>query len=174
MTHLLFLPDDQTFILLDSPLPADELIASINSGQWIPPNAIESVLQGAGGSPAGLFLKAACFGKLVVVTLTEPLAAPLPQAGQTEQNGFGRLSRRQTQVLQCLIEGLTTHQIALRLGLHPRTVQYHITFIKTYFQAGTRAESIGRAVGSGLFKAHAGVPAPKYAKRKWKSDYDKG
>jgi DNA-binding CsgD family transcriptional regulator len=160
MTHLLFLPDDQTFILLDSPLPAGELASSINTGQWIPPPALVTVLQAGKSSPAGLSLKAVCFGKLVIATLTHPLDLPFPQAGQAGQSGFGRLSPRQNQVLQCLIEGLTTHQIALRLGLHPRTVQYHITHLKIYFQAGTRAESIGRAVGLGLFKRDKGRNKP--------------
>jgi len=172
MTHLLFLPDDQTFILLDSPLPAGELAASINTGQWIAPPTLATVLQAGQSSQAGLSLKAVCFGKLVIATLAHPLDQRLPQPDLAGQSGFGRLSPRQNQVLQGLIEGLTTRQIALRLGLHPRTVQYHVTHLKIHLQAGTRAESIGRAVGLGLFKGHSGAPVI-YPGRKRKTKPDR-
>jgi len=165
MTHLFFLPDDQTFILLDSPLPADQLAESINAGQWTPPPAIAAALE------AGWSLKAVCFGKLVIAILIEPPGQPLSQAGQPARSGLGDLSARQNQILKYLIEGLTTHQIAVLTGLHPRTVQYHISFIKNYFQAGTRAESIGRAVGSGQFREISAGLA-KYLKRKRKSKLD--
>ncbi len=166
MTRLLFLPDDQTFLLLDSDLPADELAACINSGQWTTPPALEQVLQANKSWPAGLSLKAVCFGKLVIATLIHRHGST-SQRVQPEQGAPERLSSRQKQILQCLIEGLTTQQIAARLELHPRTVQYHIGFIKTYFQAGTRAESIGRAVGLGLYKGRS-ASLPMYPRRKAK------
>jgi DNA-binding CsgD family transcriptional regulator len=166
MTHLLFLPEDQSFLLLDSDLPADELAACINAGQWTLPATLEQVLQANKSWPAGLSLKAVCFAKLVIATLIHrPGSAS--QRVQPERGAPESLSPRQKQILQCLIEGLTTQQIAARLALHPRTVQYHIGFIKTYFQAGTRAESIGRAVGMGLFRGHT-ARSPIYPRRKGK------
>jgi DNA-binding CsgD family transcriptional regulator len=166
MTHLIFHPDDQTFIVLDSPLSPDELADSINSGQWAPPPAIAAFLQ------AGPSLKAACFGKLVIALLAKPPGLPPSQAGPNGQSRHKGLSPRQDQILQCLIEGLTTQQIALRLDLHPRTVQYHISLVKTYFQAGTRAESIGRALGSGSFKIHGAADAKIAGRKKSGPDQD--
>jgi DNA-binding CsgD family transcriptional regulator len=166
MTHLLFIPDDQTFIMLDSPLSPDELAVSINSGQWAPPPAIATLLK------AGSSLKAACFGKLVLALLAKPPELPVTKAGPSGQSRYEGLSPRQDQILHCLIEGLTTQQIALRLGLHPRTVQYHISLIKTYFQAGTRAESIGRAMGSSLFKGHGAANAKLAGREKSEPDQD--
>ena len=166
MTRLLFLPDDQTFLLLDSELAADELAACINAGQWTPPPALEQVLQANQSWPAGLSLKAGCFGKLVIATLVRRADSasqrihPIPGAPES-------LSLRQKQILQCLIEGLNILQIAERLGLHSRTVQYHISCIKAYFQAGTIAELTGRAVGLGLYQGHS-ARLPMYPRRKKK------
>ena len=63
-----------------------------------------------------------------------------------------QLSRRQHQVLQGLAEGLTTKQIALRLGLRPRTVAMHVASLKKRLGATTRAQSVGRAAALGLCK----------------------
>jgi|SRR5271157_902186 len=159
MTHLFFFPDDQTVILLDSPLAPELLVASINSGQWTTPPAIAAILQ------AGNSIKAASFGKLVIILPEHPAGASFYQLNPAGQSGHRGLSPRQNQILQCLIDGLTTRQIALQLGLHPRTVQYHISLIKTYLRAGTRAESIGRAAGLGLVKGHSSAKAKLPARK---------
>ena len=49
---------------------------------------------------------------------------------------------RQCQVLNLLSQGLTTKQIAARLGLHPRTVGLHILWLKERFQAENIAHLI--------------------------------
>ena len=61
-----------------------------------------------------------------------------------------RLSPRQNEVLQLLAEGLTTKEIAVHLGLRPRTVNMHITAIKRLLDTQTRAQLIGRAAALGL------------------------
>ncbi len=45
------------------------------------------------------------------------------------------LPQRQCQVLSLLAQGCTTKQIAVRLGLHPRTVGLHIQHLKEHFHA---------------------------------------
>jgi hypothetical protein len=37
MTRLLFLPDDETLVVLDSPMTARTLVERVNQGQWTPP-----------------------------------------------------------------------------------------------------------------------------------------
>ena len=49
--------------------------------------------------------------------------------------GLLGLPIRQRQVLSLLAEGLTTKQVAARLGLHPRTVGLHIRRLKERFGA---------------------------------------
>jgi DNA-binding NarL/FixJ family response regulator len=59
------------------------------------------------------------------------------------------LSPRQRQVLQHLSEGLTTKQIAHRLGVQPTTVSMHIRMLKQRLGAATRAEFVGKAAREG-------------------------
>jgi DNA-binding NarL/FixJ family response regulator len=55
------------------------------------------------------------------------------------------LSPRQFQVLAGLAEGLTTRQMALRLGLSQRMISLHIAALKTRLQVQSRPELIRRA-----------------------------
>lgn len=142
MTRILFLPDDQTMLWLESTLPAEELAASIDGGRWrLPePYSLRPALEKSG-------LRAIRLGRLVVV-----MPAALPSGGEkkSEISGERKLSLRQRQVLQGLAEGLTTRQIAARLRLRPRTVIMHVAALKARFGAATRAESVGRAAALGL------------------------
>ncbi len=69
---------------------------------------------------------------LQLVDSHAPAPAPDPAAGLL---GLPTLPQRQCQVLSLLAEGCTTKQIALRLGLHPRTVGLHIRNLKERFGA---------------------------------------
>lgn len=60
------------------------------------------------------------------------------------------LTPYQRQVLYLLAQGLTTHQIALRLKRHPRSVNRLIGEIKRRLCAETRAHAIARAAARGL------------------------
>jgi len=55
------------------------------------------------------------------------------------------LTARQGQVLSGLAEGLTTRQMAARLGLSQRMVGLHVAALKTRLGAQSRAELIRRA-----------------------------
>ena len=72
-------------------------------------------------------------------TLTLQLveSAPAPPASDLPAGllGLPTLPQRQCQVLSLLAEGCTTKQIAVRLGLHPRTVGLHIRNLKERFGA---------------------------------------
>ncbi len=78
--------------------------------------------------------------------LIYPEHTPLPAKSMDQSHP---LSPRQRQVLQQLSEGLTTKQIALRLGIHPNTVNMHIRRLKDRLGANTRAEFVGKAARVG-------------------------
>jgi DNA-binding NarL/FixJ family response regulator len=56
------------------------------------------------------------------------------------------------EVLHGLAEGLTTRQIAVRLGVTPRMVQYHVSEIKRRLGARSRAQSVSRAQALGMVR----------------------
>ena len=137
MTRLVFVDEDLVMVL-DSDLPAAELVDLIQSGRWQVPAA----LQPAAAAP----LRAVKVGRLVLVSPAHPhdetlLDPDLPVL---------TLSPRQHQVLQGLADGLTTKEIAVRLGLHVRTVDLHYEAIKRRFGTTSRMQSVLRGVALGL------------------------
>ena len=90
----------------------------------------------------------------MIVSPLEPLPAALPPADLPRVE----LSPRQRQVLQGLADGLTTQQIALRLGLHDRSIELHIAAIKRKFNVRSSMQSVLRGVALGLCKMR---PDPK-------------
>jgi DNA-binding NarL/FixJ family response regulator len=131
MTRLVFLPDRKTFIILESPLPPDELARAVLRGQWQPPAS-----WAAQGKQTFHVTQQ---GQVVVVTPDEE-GLPVIQPPD--------LSQRQREVLQCLVEGLTNKQIARRLGMSPRTVFNHQLALKQSLQVNTLAQAA--AVGTML------------------------
>lgn len=63
---------------------------------------------------------------------------------------LARLTPREREVLALLAEGLSTRQIAKRLGLSARTVESHIGNIYEKLDARTRVQALYRAAGLGL------------------------
>jgi len=143
MARLLFLPDDQTYLFFDSPLSAAELAKAIQQGTWQPPEPYAHWLQGKEGHR----LRVLRLGWLVVAVFEVPV--DLPQEVPV-QRGVMRLSRRQLQVLQGLTEGLTSKQIAERLGVTTRRVMMLIADLKARLGASTRAQIVGRGMAMGL------------------------
>jgi DNA-binding NarL/FixJ family response regulator len=151
MTHMFFLPNDQTFILLEAASSAEELVDAVRAGLWAPPEPYGSGLAALSDDPP---LRAFRQGSLVIITTTQPLhlergvtANPAPAYDQT----YGRhLSPRQQQVLRGLAQGKTTKQIAYELGLRERTVSNHIAALKRRLGTNTRAQTVARASSMGL------------------------
>ena len=152
MTRLLFLPNDQTFLLLDSPFPAEAVVDAVQSGQWTPPEPYDGLLAEL---KMEVSFQALQQGTLVIIITSHPLAM---EAGamlvhpKTARSSGDFLTGRQSDVLQYMVEGLTTKEIALRLGLQPRTVLMHIAALKRRLGANTRAQSVMRAATLGLCK----------------------
>ena len=54
------------------------------------------------------------------------------------------ITRRQREILQALVDGLTIRQVATRMGVHPSTITYHITQLKRKFGTHSLVQSIAR------------------------------
>lgn len=146
MTHLLFLPDEYTFILLTVACDAASLLSAIRAGEWQPPAPYQALLPGEAW-------QAVLISGLVIVT--RPELSPSP----TERSSTERaLPPRQLEVLQLMADGLTTKEIAQRLGVSRRTVSLHIAALKKRLGVQTRAESVGRAVALGYCRLRRRSP----------------
>ncbi len=143
MTRILFLPNESTFNTLDSILTPEKLVSAVNSGRWFPPGEMPPSDSPALEKP---ILQAVRLGPNTVLVF-HPI--------DLDRVKFGRepgaaLSSRQIAVLQCLAQGMTTRQIAARLGISRRTVYLHMAAIRGSLRAISTAEAVNRAAELGL------------------------
>lgn len=130
MTRVLIFKHPGSFGVIEVELPPARIVREINQGRW---DRLMSDVEGP--------LYARLQGDIVVVTQSAPVPAEkLP-----------KLSRREQQVLVLLGEGLTTAQIALRLGLRPRTIRGYVANMKARLDAQNIQQLVARAVALGLF-----------------------
>lgn len=61
-----------------------------------------------------------------------------------------RLSRRQTEILHFVAQGMTDKQVARELGLSPRTVEMHVALALRALSCANRTEAVHRASQEGL------------------------
>ena len=142
MTFLLVLMDRQTYLLQKSDLPVDQLAAAIRAGDWSLTGS-ENIWTGE------MPRRVTVLDELVIVTASLPERA-LPEAPDPPlELDF---SPRQTQVLEFLMEGLTTKEISTRLKISKRTMDEHIGEIKKKLEAKTIAQTVGRAVALGFWR----------------------
>jgi len=134
MTRILFLPDARTLLWLDLDQPEDRVLADLRAGKWRPPPPYETIPTES--------LNAAYQDGVITITLRQKVE-PRPPAPPVQP----KLSRRQSEVLKGLADGLTTRQICLRLKISRRTVYVYVAELKTLFQAQTRAELLMKAAG---------------------------
>jgi len=73
-------------------------------------------------------------------------------SGLSSQLPKADLSSREMEVLQCLAQGMTTSQIAVRLVISENTVKTHVRHILEKLEASTRLEAVSKATQSGLLK----------------------
>lgn len=62
------------------------------------------------------------------------------------------LSERELEVLNCLVDGLTTQQISSRLFISENTVKTHVRHIFEKLEVSNRAEAVGKAMQMGVIK----------------------
>lgn len=76
------------------------------------------------------------------------------EAGVPSRLEGAPLTTRERECLTLAANGLTTEDIAERLGIKPRTAQFHFDAIRTKLAVGTRHEAIARAVKQRLIKVN--------------------
>ncbi len=118
-----------TTLIWEDVLPASLLVAAINLGTYRFPLV----------TPSGPVV-AAQYGEVVLITRPDP------------DRFMVKLTPREIQVLTMLAEGCSLQQIALQLGVKPRTITIYLTHLKVCFNAATREQVVARAVALGLFK----------------------
>jgi DNA-binding NarL/FixJ family response regulator len=138
MVRILFLPDENSFVHLEAPFEADELVKKVNTGRWTPPGPYAAWfdLHNPAAVPG---LRALRVGETVIIGLGRDSGQPI-------------FSPRQHEVLQFLSRGMTNKAIAAQLNLHPRTVALHVAAIKLKVRANTRTQTVERAAALGLVK----------------------
>ena len=129
MTRVLIFNEPDAFGVIDVNAPAQRIVMAINRGRW------EEFLPDVRGP-----LYARQQADIVVVTCSAPPAA----------EALPKLSRREYEVLVLLGEGLTTAQIALRLGLRPRTIRGYVANMKARLEAHNIQQLVARAVALGM------------------------
>ena len=140
MTRILYLPSESAFYTLDSPLPPARLMMAVNSGKWLPPANIPHEER------AIRTLRAVRLGRSTILIYRQ---LDLEQI-QPVQTPVEPLGSRGMDVLQCVAEGMSTKQVAVRLGMSRRTVYMHLAAIRRSFSAISTAEAVRRAVELGL------------------------
>lgn len=143
MTRILFIPNDTAFYTLDSNLTPEKLVIAVNSGRWFPPGEI---VPAAADPPPQTALHAVRLSHETVLIFR---AVDLERI-ESSRHTKGPLSNRQIAILQCLAQGMTTKQIAARLGISRRTVYLHMAAIRRSLRAISTAEAVNRAAELGL------------------------
>ena len=69
-----------------------------------------------------------------------------------ESEGYRKLSKRESQVLECLVLGRTNKEIAQALSIGEGTIKHHVKSILRKLNATGRADAVGIAVRRGLLK----------------------
>jgi len=124
--------DDADVLITDRPADATE-------GPAVLP---VDILPSLAGAPTALIL-----------SLAHVLAArvPLPQAGGSTEGGISaRLSPREREVLDLLVDGASNKAIARALAISISTVKYHLAAVFAKLGARTRSEAVAVALREGL------------------------
>ncbi len=76
----------------------------------------------------------------------------------------GRLSARERQVLDFMVSGLKSKEIAIKLGISPRTVETYRTRLRSKFACKSNAEVIHHTIQEGILAAGKGEEAQSGAR----------
>jgi two-component system nitrate/nitrite response regulator NarL len=132
------LAEDLPIVVLSDELsPQDGLRSGARAvlSRNAPPAQIVAAIQAAS---AGLVVIPAEASTFVLPRAAEQIAEPL--------------TRRETDVLEMLAEGVSNKVIAYRLGISEHTAKFHVNSILAKLDAGTRTEAVMRGIRLGLIK----------------------
>lgn len=96
-----------------------------------------------------------------LLRVAEGQGALSPEVTGTVMRALGRLSTeeqspilsdRELEVLACMVDGMTTMQIASQLFISDNTVKTHVRHIFEKLEVSNRAEAVGKAMQIGLIK----------------------
>ena len=135
MTRVLVFKDMESFGVMEVNAPPARIVRAVNHGNWA--DYFPDV-------PGPLYARQQ--GEVVVVTQIPPVP----------EDELPKLSRREYQILVLLGDGLTTAQIALQLGLRPRTIRGYVANMKARLEAHNIQQLVARAVAIGLFRPEIG------------------
>ncbi len=142
MTLLMVLLDRQTFLVHKSELEPEQLARKIQCGDWSFADWEDIWIS---QRPR----QAAAFAGLVIVAESLPVQ-PAPVTTGPQMDVY--FSRRQREILECLMQGMTARQIALRLKISKRTADQHLAAIRKKLETRTNSQSLGQAVALGYWK----------------------
>jgi DNA-binding NarL/FixJ family response regulator len=143
MTRLILIQPDQTFAYQELTQPFEQVLWDMQVDGKLP----DYIKAGSFARNAAVKYSAASWQDWLVLLPVELSAVPTVRPG----NG-SRLTRRQLDVLECLSQGLTGKQIAVRLNIHQRSVSLHISALKRNLNANTAAECVQKAARLGILK----------------------
>jgi two-component system, NarL family, response regulator YdfI len=82
--------------------------------------------------------------------IQELLKKQVISSAKTPNQPIEPLTKRETQILQCLAEGFTNKEIAVRLKISPQTVKFHVASIFSKLAINNRTEAVRNGVRLGL------------------------
>ena len=84
------------------------------------------------------------------ITLRQPIVNFIQNHFASLEKPKQLLTKRQTDCLLGIVKGMTAKEVALHLGISPRTVEHHLDLIKTKLNCRSRVELIAIAEQLGL------------------------
>lgn len=137
------LPDTPVLAVADTAVgPAADVLAAVQagaSGYLVAPDDPDALADAVRRAAAG----EAVFSPGLAEVVLEEFGRPADQAQV-------RLTAREADVLQLVVDGLTARQVATRLVLSPRTVENHIQRVLRRLGQPNRAALVRYAVENGL------------------------
>lgn len=88
-------------------------------------------------------LEAAERPAIVALVLERPVRDPLQQVGQRF-----KLSRRECETVQHLVQGLSTKEVAQRMGVSPNTIKQFVRLIMSKMHVTTRSGIVAKLIDS--------------------------
>jgi DNA-binding NarL/FixJ family response regulator len=132
-------------MMLTAGCSVEDVVTALNRGAraWLPKTVdtahLVRVIRGVHRGEA--WLAPDLFGQ-VLTSLMAPAA--------TEPNPLATLTGRETEVLQCMVDGLSRAEIAARLGMSANTVRTHTQNLIAKLGAHSALESVAVALHHGL------------------------
>lgn len=134
MTRVLLCDEAGHFLFVDDPAPPEELKDEILLGRWSP--------------------KIPQLGPLISATIRDDTLIVYPIKPQEEKPVYNipKLSPREMQVLEGLVNGLEYKEIAQAYGIKPRTVKDYVEQLKEKFNTQSTNSVVARAVAMEICK----------------------